>query len=132
MYEFLPKELRTMESGVRRMEPYKRGLIHRAAGAIEKLNSELERLSESRWRPAEEKPPVEKERRDKDGNLIQVSIPVLACCRDGSRRIVRWLDDKDDEPGGYAWHGWVREPDDGCIEDVAWWMELPKGPKEEA
>ena len=82
------------------------------------------------WRPAEEKPPVEKEERDEDGNLSRVSIPVLGCCRDGSRKIVRRIDEEAAETGGYEWHGWVREPDDGCAEDVAWWMELPKGPEE--
>ena len=37
MYESIPNELRTMEAGTKRMEPYKRGLLHRAAKAIEEL-----------------------------------------------------------------------------------------------
>lgn len=37
MYESIPNELRNMEAGSKRMEPYKRGLLHRAANAIEEL-----------------------------------------------------------------------------------------------
>lgn len=37
MYESIPNELRNMEASSKRMEPYKRGLLHRAASAIENL-----------------------------------------------------------------------------------------------
>lgn len=43
MYESIPNELRTMEAGSKRMEPYKRGLLHRAASAIENLNRQRDR-----------------------------------------------------------------------------------------
>lgn len=76
-------------------------------------------------------PPVDREESDEDGRA-QISIPVLACLRDGERRIVRRIDEDAAEPGGYEWHGWAREPDDGCAEDVTHWMLLPEPPKEEA
>lgn len=76
-------------------------------------------------------PPVDQKESDEDGRA-QISIPVLACLRDGGRRIVRRIDEDAAEPGGYEWHGWIREPDDGCAEDVTHWMLLPKGPEEEA
>lgn len=41
MYESIPKELRTMEADSKRMEPYKRGLLHRATRAIEDLSMKL-------------------------------------------------------------------------------------------
>lgn len=44
MYESIPNELRTMEAGSRRMEPYKRGLLHRAARAIEEQRKRIEEL----------------------------------------------------------------------------------------
>lgn len=44
MYESIPNELRTMEAGSKRMEPYKRGLLHRAAKAIEELRKQIEEL----------------------------------------------------------------------------------------
>lgn len=80
------------------------------------------------WHPAEELPPVDRKESDEDGRA-QISIPVLACLRDGERRIVRRIDEDAAEPGGYEWHGWAREPDDGCAEDVTHWMLLPEGPK---
>jgi len=83
------------------------------------------------WHPAEELPPVDRKESDEDGRA-QISIPVLSCLRDGGRRIVRRIDEDAAEPGGYEWHGWVREPDDGCAEDVTHWMLLPEGPKGDA
>jgi len=44
MYESIPNELRTMEAGSKRMEPYKRGLLHRAAKAIEELRRRIKEL----------------------------------------------------------------------------------------
>ncbi len=43
MYESIPNELRAMEAGSKRMERYKRGLLHRAARAIEDLNRQRDR-----------------------------------------------------------------------------------------
>ena len=78
-------------------------------------------------------PPVEREERDEeDTTTTKVSVPVLGVCAGGAIRIVRRIDEEADEPGGYEWHGWSREPDDGCAEAVTHWMLLPllpEGPK---
>lgn len=79
------------------------------------------------WNPASKLPEIEKEEREED-TWAQISVPVLAIVRDGTYQIVRRIEETALEPGGYAWTGWVREPDDGCAEDVVWWTELPPGP----
>ena len=77
-------------------------------------------------------PPVEREERDEeDTTTTKVSVPVLGHCIGGEIRIVRRIDEESDEPGDYEWHGWTREPDDGCAEAVTHWMPLPEPPKEE-
>lgn len=53
MYKSIPNELRNMEASARRMEPYKRGLLHRAATAIEELNKRIDRAVELYNRGAE-------------------------------------------------------------------------------
>lgn len=84
------------------------------------------------WHPGTEKPPVETvELDEKEGTRSRVSVPVLAIVRDGSRQVVRRIDEEATEPGGYEWHGWAREPDDGTAEEVTHWMLLPEGPKGE-
>ena len=76
-------------------------------------------------------PPVEREERDEeDKTTAKVSVPVQGYCIGGEIRIVRRIDEENDEPGGYAWHGWTREPDDGCAEAVTHWMLLPEVPEE--
>lgn len=77
MYESIPHELRTMEAGSKRMEPYKRGLLHRAAKAIEELSMKLHgdeaaiagmkreiermvRADKPRWIPVTERLPEKK------------------------------------------------------------------------
>lgn len=83
------------------------------------------------WHPGTEKPPVETvELDEKEGTRSRISVPVLAIVRDGSRQVVRWIDEEAAEPDGYEWHGWV-DQSDGGTEDVRWWMELPKGPEPE-
>ena len=75
-------------------------------------------------------PPVEREERDEeDTTTTKVSVPVLGHCIGGEIRIVRRIDEESDEPGDYEWHGWTREPDDGCVEAVTHWMPLPQGPR---
>lgn len=75
-------------------------------------------------------PPMEREERDEeDTTTTKVSVPVMGYCIGGEMRIVRRIDEESDEPGGYAWHGWTREPDDGTAEEVTHWMLLPEGPK---
>lgn len=75
-------------------------------------------------------PPLEREERDEEERTrTEISVPVLGYSIGGAIRIVRRIDDENDEPGGYEWHGWAREPDDGTAEDVTHWMLLPEGPK---
>lgn len=75
-------------------------------------------------------PPIEREERDEEERTrAEISVPVLGVCAGGAIRIVRRIDEEADEPGGCEWHGWVREPDDGTVEDVTQWMLLPEGPK---
>lgn len=76
-------------------------------------------------------PPMEREERDEeDTTTTKVSVPVLGHCIGGEIRIVRRIDEESDEPGDYEWHGWTREPDDGCAEAVTHWMPLPQVPEE--
>ena len=76
-------------------------------------------------------PPTEREERDEeDTTTTKVSVPVLGHCIGGEIRIVRRIDEESDEPGDYEWHGWTREPDDGCAEAVTNWMPLPQVPEE--
>lgn len=82
------------------------------------------------WHPGTEKPPVETvELDEEEGTRSRISVTVLAICSDGSRQVVRRIDEESEEPGGYEWHGWVNQSD-GSTENVDWWMELPKGPEE--